>query len=114
MVDAAFAKVAQESNKDNGSSSDGKAELIGSPQTFKPAGLKDAVMKCQNVKYTPTDSTAGIKSFTIPACVWGDYSTAGVVILSDTASVLLGKSTSLSDAAATAAQVRNDTRVEIK
>jgi hypothetical protein len=107
-VDAAFAEAAKEDDD-----SDGKTELQGSPQTFHPAGMDDAILKCQQMKYTPTDSSGGPKSFTIPVCVWGDYSTVGVVGLSDAASILGGKTQSLSDAADVTAQVRKDTRVPL-
>ncbi|MBY8880743.1 hypothetical protein [Actinacidiphila acidipaludis] len=107
-VDAAFAQAAKEDND-----SSGKTELQGSPQTFHPAGMDDAVLKCQQMKYTPTDSSGGPKSFTIPVCVWGDYSTIGVIGVSDAASILGGKTQSLSDAANIAAQVRKDVRVPL-
>jgi hypothetical protein len=105
-VDLAFAEAAKQDND-----SDGKTQLLGSPQTFHPSGTDDAVIKCQQMKYTPTDSSGGPKSFTIPVCVWGDYSTIGVVGLSDAASILGGKTQSLSDAADITAKVRKDVRV---
>lgn len=106
-VDAAFGQATQED------SSDGKAELVGSPQTFKPDGLDDAILKCQAMKYTPNDSNGGPKSFTVPVCIWGDYSTVGVVVVTDAQSILTGKSPSLSDTADVAAKVRKDVRVPL-
>lgn len=106
-VDAAFGQATQQD------SSDGKAELVGSPQTFKPAGMDDAIMKCQAMKFTPNDAGGGPKSFTVPVCIWGDYSTVGVVVVTDAQVILTGKSPSLSDDADIAAKVRKDVRVPL-
>ncbi|MGO4424749.1 hypothetical protein AB4Z54_40180, partial [Streptomyces sp. MCAF7] len=52
VVDGAFTKISQEAEKDPSTSGGMKAELVGSPQKVTPAGLDDAVMKCQNVKFS--------------------------------------------------------------
>ncbi|GHJ28323.1 hypothetical protein TPA0910_27560 [Streptomyces hygroscopicus subsp. sporocinereus] len=116
VVDAAFAKIAQEAEKDPSTSGGMKAELVGSPESVTPSGFENAVMKCQNTKFTPDSgsSTSGItKSFTIPICMWGDHSTVGYVIVSDAAAALAGEGMSLDQAGEITAKVRNDARVEI-
>ncbi|MGY0061786.1 hypothetical protein ACWY4P_35510 [Streptomyces sp. LZ34] len=112
VVDGAFAKIAEEAEGDPSTGGGGKAELVGSPQKVTPAGLDDAVMKCQNVKFTGVTSTT--KSFTIPLCMWGDNSTIGYVVVSDVSSAISGGGMSIDTAADITAKVRKDTRVEIK
>ncbi|MFD8377585.1 hypothetical protein ACFV2X_03215 [Streptomyces sp. NPDC059679] len=112
VVDGAFAKISQEAEKDSSVGSGGTAKLEGSPQAVTPAGLDDAVMKCQNVKFTGAAGTT--KSFTIPICMWGDKSTIGYVVVSDVSAALSGGGTSIDTAAEITAKVRKDVRVEIK
>ncbi|MER6140240.1 hypothetical protein ABT174_09295 [Streptomyces sparsogenes] len=112
VVDGAFAKISQEAEKDSSVNGGGEAKLEGSPQSVTPAGLDDAVMKCQNVKFTGT--TQATKSFTIPLCMWADHSTVGYVVVSDVSSALSGGGMSIDTAAETTAKVRKDVRVEIK
>ncbi|MET7902451.1 hypothetical protein ABZS86_13585 [Streptomyces sp. NPDC005355] len=119
VVDGAFAKIAKEAADDPSAGSGAKAELVGSPEKVSPSGLDNAVMKCQNTKFTPgTGSSAsggpGGKGFTIPICMWGDHSTVGYVVVSDTASALTGKGLTLDQAGEITAKVRSDARVEIK
>ncbi|MFD3545429.1 hypothetical protein ACFWUW_07350 [Streptomyces sp. NPDC058655] len=67
------------------------AEFIGTPKAMTPAGFKGAVMKCQELKLSSKDTTAkGPKEFTMPLCIWGDFSTVGVVSATDIAAVLGG------------------------
>ena len=110
VPDAAFATVAKQ-----GDDGDTKTEMVGSPQSFKPAGLDNAVLKCQKMKITPKSATStGPKSITLPVCVWADYSTVGVVSISDTAAVLTGKDGgTLEDAANVTAQLRKGALVQI-
>ncbi|MGW7755115.1 hypothetical protein ACWGK6_27000 [Streptomyces violaceusniger] len=116
-VDGGFAKFAEGAAKDPSSGSM-KTELVGSPAPVTPSGFENAVMKCQNAKFTPGEgsSSGGIpsKGFTIPICMWGDNSTVAYVIISDAASALSGNSMSLDQAGEITAKVRNDARVEIK
>ncbi|MCG0288328.1 hypothetical protein [Streptomyces sp. PSAA01] len=118
VVDGAFAKIAQEAEKDSSTGSGMKAELVGSPESVSPSGFENAVMKCQNTKFTPGEgsSSSGIpsKGFTIPICMWGDNSTVGYVIVSDAAAALSGNNMSLDEAGEITAKVRDDARVEIK
>ncbi|WP_327306758.1 hypothetical protein OG730_27550 [Streptomyces sp. NBC_01298] len=88
-VDAYFAMAKANSMKDD---KDGEAELVGSPKVMNPAGFKGAVMKCQELKMTPKKSADNplTKPFTIPVCIWGDYSTLSVVSMADFASVMGG------------------------
>ncbi|WPB93237.1 hypothetical protein [Streptomyces malaysiensis] len=117
VVDGAFAKIAQEAEKDSSTSSGMKAELVGSPESVTPSGFENAVMKCQNTKFTPTgdSSSSGIpsKGFSIPICMWGDHSTVGYVVVSDAAAALSGNSMSLDEAGEITAKVRKDAREEI-
>jgi hypothetical protein len=116
VVNGALMMMAKEAKEDPNTNGGGKATLDGEPETVKPAGLgDDAVMKCQKVKFTPgSNNTSGMKGFTIPFCMWGDNSTIGFVVVADTAAVLSGTGTPVSEAGATTAKVRKDTRVEIK
>ncbi|MGW5354714.1 hypothetical protein ACWERV_29910 [Streptomyces sp. NPDC004031] len=111
VVDGLLAYVAAASKKDqaSGDSSDGGTfEPVGSPQKESPAGMDDAVMKCQNVKVSEGD-----KTITTPACVWSDYSTVGFVMPLDPKAALLGTGMSLKDAADLTFKVRQDTRVPL-
>ncbi|MCP9207361.1 hypothetical protein ABVG11_25045 [Streptomyces sp. HD1123-B1] len=116
VVDGAFDKMAKAATDDPSAGSSGAtAELVGSPEEKSPSGLDDAVMKCQNAKFNPGSSaTSGAKSFTIPICMWGDHSTVGYVVVSDTASAVSGRGLTLDEAAEITANVRKDARVEIK
>ncbi|MFD6886001.1 hypothetical protein [Streptomyces sp. NPDC059957] len=87
-VDAYFAMAKLNAGKNK----DYSVELVGSPQALTPAGFKGAVMKCQEMKMTSTSTTEkGPKELTLPICIWGDYSTLGMVSASDAASLLAGK-----------------------
>lgn len=75
-------------------SKDGKSDvtLIGSPKAMTPAGFKGAVMKCQEAKFVIKDTTTkGPKEFTLPICIWGDYSTLSMVTATDVASLFANK-----------------------
>ncbi|MGW7333263.1 hypothetical protein ACWGIU_32635 [Streptomyces sp. NPDC054840] len=95
---------------------DGKSDvqLIGSPKAITPAGFKGAVMKCQEAKFTIKDTSAkGPKQFTLPICIWGDYSTLSMVTATDVASVLANKpGYTLEQAADLTAKVYNTARVK--
>jgi hypothetical protein len=112
VLDGAFAKIADQAAKKPTTDDGGSAELVGSPEAQTPAGLEDAVMKCQKVKFTaPATSDSPIKGFTIPICMWADHSTVGWVVTSDAQKMLGGTDPSLEDAATLTAKVRDDTRV---
>lgn len=109
-LDAFFASAQKESKGDK------ESRLVGQPKEVKPAGLKDAVMKCQNVKSANSDAGSGAasgpKEFTTPICVWADHSTLGFVVHFDIASLATGKSEPVSDVASLAAKLRGDVRVK--
>ncbi|MEV6109877.1 hypothetical protein AB0M28_34995 [Streptomyces sp. NPDC051940] len=111
-VDGAFEKLTKDA-ADSATSTD-KAEPVGSPQAFEPAGLDDgAVMKCVSVKYTSTSGSKEL-SFEFPTCVWADASTVGYVAITDPSAVLTGGTTmELSKAADISAALRKDTRVAL-
>ncbi|WFB09587.1 hypothetical protein LRS74_22960 [Streptomyces sp. LX-29] len=112
VVDAMFAKMAEEAKKDPDLGGGGTAALDGSPQQINAPGLDaGAVLKCQNVKFTGAAGTSA--SFTIPFCIWGDSSTIGYVALSDAAAMTSGKTVTLEEAGATTAKVRSETRVAL-
>ncbi|MFI5766480.1 hypothetical protein ACIA8F_36815 [Streptomyces sp. NPDC051563] len=111
-VDAYFATAKLNANKDKST----KVELIGSPEAATPAGFKGAVMKCQEMKFTSTGTSTtakGPKEFTLPVCIWGDYSTLSVVSATDLTSVLAGKpGYTLDQTAELAAKLYNTARVK--
>ncbi|MFJ3517870.1 hypothetical protein [Streptomyces sp. NPDC090131] len=91
-----------------------EVQLIGSPKAMTPAGFKGAVMKCQDAKFTLKDTaTKGPKEFTLPICIWGDYSTLTMVTATDVASVLAGKpGYTLEQASELTAKLYNTARVK--
>ncbi|MFF3649756.1 hypothetical protein ACFYXV_14030 [Streptomyces sp. NPDC002181] len=110
-VDAYFALAKLEATKDDSKRS---VELVGTPKTMSPAGFKGAVMKCQEAKFVSKDTTTkGPKEFTLPICIWGDYSTLGTVTSMEMASLLSGKSGyTLEQSADLAAKLYNTARVK--
>ncbi|MFD3657187.1 hypothetical protein [Streptomyces sp. NPDC058620] len=112
VVDAMFANMKAEAEKDTDSET--KGELLGSPKAFTPTGFENGVLKCQESKITGAGGTGGTKPTTMPLCIWGDHSTVVYVLDLDMAAMMTGKSTSMGDAAANAAKLRNDVRVEVK
>lgn len=112
VVDGMFADARAKSKTDKPDSDGSKQELVGDTQTVHPAGADDAVMECQQVKFT--DGSSG-KSITTSICMWADYSTVGYVVPIDAAAMMTGSggSTSVSAAADLTAQVRKDVRVPL-
>ncbi|MEU9212081.1 hypothetical protein AB0D27_30135 [Streptomyces sp. NPDC048415] len=113
VVDAMFAKLKTESEKDqSGDSSKGK--MVGSPKAVTPAGFDGGIMKCQEAEITNTSSTGGstAKTVTMPFCIWGDHSTVVDVIAMNYAGFLTGKAGTIDDTAALAAKLRKDVRVK--
>ncbi|MEU9251214.1 hypothetical protein AB0D66_05105 [Streptomyces sp. NPDC048270] len=89
-VDAYFALAKLEATKGDSKTT---VDLIGSPKTMSPAGFEGAVMKCQEAKFSSKDAAAkGPKEFTLPICIWGDYSTLSTVTSMEMASIISGKS----------------------
>ncbi|SEN25072.1 hypothetical protein [Actinacidiphila rubida] len=112
VVDGMFADARAKSKTDKPSSDGSKQELIGDTQTVHPAGADDAVMECQQVKFS--DGTSS-KSVTTSICMWADYSTVGYVVPIDMAAMVTGSggTSSVSDVAALTAKVRADVRVPL-
>jgi hypothetical protein len=112
VVDGMFADLAAQAKSDPTDSDGSTTELVGSPEKVHPAGADDAVMECQNMKFTDGTSSS---SFTTPICLWADDSTVGYTLQLDMSMATsgIGVSTSIDDAATLTAQVRSDTRVEI-
>ncbi|MCT2590466.1 hypothetical protein LHJ74_11180 [Streptomyces sp. N2-109] len=102
-VDAFFTYVQEESADDEGESD---TELVGSPEEKTPDGFENGIMKCQVIK--DTDPAQGAPAET-PMCVWADKSTVAAVVKTQVI-----KAPSLDETAQTAADVRNEARVEIK
>ncbi len=114
-VDAYFAQAKESTVKDD---KEGVAELLASPKSMTPAGFKGAVMKCQELKLTPKKSSSTtapqIKEFTMPLCIWGDYSTLTVVSASDVAAVLGGgKGYTMEQTSEFAAKLYNTSRSKV-
>ncbi|WP_103536095.1 hypothetical protein [Streptomyces sp. SM11] len=114
-LDNAFVKAEKNMTKNTGSNN--TVSLVGSPNEFKPDGFDGALMKCQDLKVVndKADGTAakGPKEFTIPVCVWADYSTVGIVGNVDIGSALTGKALPQEEAAALAAKLYNTSRSKI-
>lgn len=109
VVDGMFADLKKQTTEDT-TSDGGKNELVGSPQQVSPAGMDDAVMKCQMSKYTK-----GTKSLSTPVCLWADHSTVGTTLPIDltAATAGIGGGMPIEDAAALTAKVRQDVRVPL-
>ncbi|MFG2552814.1 hypothetical protein [Streptomyces sp. NPDC048581] len=91
-----------------------KTELVGDPEVVEPDGFEGALMKCQTVRFTPTEPQAGApSSFEVPSCAWADYSTLGLVQAVDLAkSQTGGQVSTVEEAAAEAVKVYEATRVK--
>ncbi|MDG9683253.1 hypothetical protein QC334_10975 [Streptomyces sp. DH18] len=113
-LDDAFDKAEKNMSKD---SDNDNVSLVGSPKEFKPDGFDGALMKCQDLKVVndKADGTAakGPKEFTMPVCIWADYSTVGIVAGVDVGSALTGKSVPQEEAADLAAKLYNTSRTKI-
>ncbi|MFG2297107.1 hypothetical protein [Streptomyces sp. NPDC048603] len=113
VIDSSFAKAKQEMTK--GSDKDTSGELIGSPKVMNPSGFSGAIMKCQEIKVTPkADASSPLtKPFTVPVCIWADYSTSGTVLTMDIAAMIGGGSGyTMDQTAGYAAKLYNTARVK--
>ncbi|MFD5202441.1 hypothetical protein ACFWM7_20325 [Streptomyces sp. NPDC058375] len=115
-LDNAFTKAEKNMTKDTGSGG-GKTSLVGSPKEFKPDGFDGALMKCQDLKMVNDKGdgtpTKGPKQFTMPVCIWADYSTVGIVAGLDVASALTEKSVPQEEMADLAAKLYNTSRTKV-
>ncbi|MEV2249650.1 hypothetical protein AB0I94_03670 [Streptomyces sp. NPDC050147] len=115
VVDAMFGEA--EKNAEESDSSGESMTLVGTPKTYTPAGLDGAVMKCQEMKFNLGSSTgtssAGPSNMSMATCIWGDKSTLGVVITTDVANAMAGRSADLDEAAEKSAKFRKEVRVKL-
>ncbi|MDX3054981.1 hypothetical protein PV394_07495 [Streptomyces sp. NE06-03E] len=113
VIDGSFKNAEREAAMDE----DAKGSLVGSPKSVKPAGFKDALMKCQDVKIVNDDADGtpakGPKEMTMPVCIWADYSTAGVVIGFDIGGAMTNKAMTQDETAALAAKLYNTSRTKV-
>ncbi|MFE2975128.1 hypothetical protein [Streptomyces sp. NPDC059258] len=115
-LDDAFTKAEKNMTKDTNNSG-GNASLVGSPKEFKPDGFDGALMKCQDLKMVNDKGdgtpTKGPKQFTMPVCIWADYSTVGIVAGLDVASALTEKAVPQEEMADLAAKLYNTSRTKV-
>lgn len=99
------------------SESDGKATLVGSPESVTPEGFEGALMKCQQMKVVndEADGTAagGPKEMLMPVCIWADYSTVAAVVGVDIGAAMTNKSMTQDEVAALAAKLYNTSRTKV-
>ncbi|MEV0091550.1 hypothetical protein [Streptomyces sp. NPDC050738] len=108
VVDAQFVKLKSVISTDNGTT---KTEMVGAPKAFTPDGFSDGVLKCQESKLSSSGTGEG--AVTVPYCVWADDSTVGFVSTTDAAAMAAtGRSGTLEAAAANAAKIRSEVRVD--
>lgn len=109
VVDAMLDHMASQSGKED---EDVKVTMVGDPKSYDSA--EGAVLKCQDAKMEPTDggTSDGPSVMNLSFCVWGDYSTVGMVMPMDLASIMAEKPTDQSGAAETTAKFREAVRVE--
>ncbi|NGO79699.1 hypothetical protein G6045_29185 [Streptomyces sp. YC504] len=109
VVDKAFAQMKAEAAKEPE-----KGELVGSPKSFNRDG---AAMKCQEAKFKNPDgdgtAKGGPKEFSLPICIWADYSTVAMVTHINVAGALVGKGTTPEEAADFTAKLRKEVRVKL-
>ncbi|MBW5250360.1 hypothetical protein JGS39_15390 [Streptomyces sp. P01-B04] len=114
VIDNAFNNAESEFTKGE----DGmEVERVGSPKSVTPDGFKGALMKCQDLKVLNKDgdgtAAKGPKEFTIPICVWADYSTVGTVLGVDVALSMTGKGMDQGEVAGITAKLYNTSRTKI-
>ncbi|MET9855637.1 hypothetical protein ABZY57_22150 [Streptomyces sp. NPDC006450] len=113
-LDASFAMIRAASLEEKDKDAD--VQLIGSPETFKPAGFSGALMKCQEMKIVskkPSTNPLEPKEVTFPMCIWTDYSTMGVTTSIDIAKMMTGgKGYTLAQTAELNAKLYNTARVK--
>ncbi|MFF9074361.1 hypothetical protein ACF1FX_09705 [Streptomyces sp. NPDC014646] len=114
VINSAFTDAESLYKKDD---KDMEAELDGSPRAVTPEGFKGALMKCQDMKVTNKkgDGTPqnGPKEFTVPICVWADYSTVGTVVGIDLKLAMAGKGMPQGSLADLTAKLYNTSRTKL-
>lgn len=109
-VDAMFAHMKADT-KPGGE--DENVTLVGEPKAYTPASLHGAVLKCQQAKVDASGGEKGMpKALTMTLCIWGDYSTLGLVMPMNYADLMAGKAMDPTQAADLTAKFRNEVRVK--
>ncbi|MEU7242630.1 hypothetical protein [Streptomyces sparsogenes] len=103
-VDAFFTNLKKKSEAGGGEDSD--ALVVGSPERKSPAGLENAVMKCQAIRAKEEPSPD--EPNTLALCVWADYDTVAVVAPQEGTRDL-----TLDESAQIATALRKEVRVEV-
>ncbi|MER6144160.1 hypothetical protein ABT174_29670 [Streptomyces sparsogenes] len=103
-VDAFFTNLKKKSEGAGGEDSD--ALVVGSPERKSPAGLENAVMKCQAIRAKEEPSPD--EPNTLALCVWADYDTVAVVAPQEGT-----KDLTLDESAQIATALRKEVRVEV-
>ncbi|MEU1668466.1 hypothetical protein ABZ547_33790 [Streptomyces sparsogenes] len=103
-VDAFFTNLKKKSQAVGGEDSD--SLVVGSPERKSPAGLENAVMKCQTIRAKEEPSPD--EPNTLALCVWADYDTVVLVAPQEGTRDL-----TLDESAQIAAALRKEVRVEI-
>ncbi|MEV8536501.1 hypothetical protein [Streptomyces sp. NPDC051211] len=111
-LDASFTWMKKETEDKDKS----EVTFVGTAKTMEPAGFSGALMKCQEVNVKPkekSDNPMAPKEFTMPLCIWTDYSTMGVSMPMDLGAVMTGKKGhTLEETADLAAKLYNTSRVK--
>ncbi len=106
-VDAMFAKVKSESEKNQ--SGDSTRQAAGSPETVNPSGFSNGIMKCQVAQIDNTNSSStgagAAKTITVPFCIWGDHSTVAQASAFSLAGLASGNRGSTDDVVSLAAKL---------
>ncbi|MFE5619737.1 hypothetical protein [Streptomyces sp. NPDC056470] len=110
VVDTVFASIKKEAEKDKGKPDE--PQLVGSPESYEPAELDGAVLKCQQAK-SEANAAESTPAFTMTICVWADHSTVGFVVPMDMGSMMTGKAGSADEAASLTAKLRKEVRVKL-
>ncbi|WP_415950343.1 hypothetical protein [Streptomyces sp. KLOTTS4A1] len=109
VVDRAFAQMKAEAEKEPE-----KGEFVGDPESFDRDG---AVIKCQEAKIKNPGGDGsmdkGPAEFTMPVCIWADYSTAAMVTHINVAGLITGNGTTPEQAADYTAKLRKEVRVKL-
>ncbi|MEU9790857.1 hypothetical protein AB0E27_09515 [Streptomyces sparsogenes] len=103
-VDAFFTNLKKKSEAVGGEDSD--ALVVGSPERKSPAGLENAVMKCQAIRAKEEPSPD--EPNTLALCVWADYDTVALVAPQEGTRDL-----TLDESAQIATALRKEVRVEV-
>ncbi|NEC68982.1 hypothetical protein [Streptomyces sp. SID9727] len=115
-LDAAFASAKKSMIEDEGDD-ETEVSLVGSPEAVSPKDFDGALMKCQTFKTVNKKADGSVqngpKEILMPACIWTDYSTVGIVIAVDLGAAMTNKSMPTEEVADLAAKLYNTSRTKI-